>query len=55
MVEMGDHAQACGNTSLRCESYGPMEMEERECGWLERQKCLKASMGSIIVCKGEVF
>ena len=32
-----------------------MEMEERECGWLERQMCLKASMGSITICKGEVF
>ena len=32
-----------------------MEMEERECGWLERQVCLKESTGSIIICKGEVF
>ena len=42
---MGHHAQACGNTSLGWGSYGSMEKEERECGWLERQ----------IVCKGEVF
>ena len=54
-VEMGHHALACGSTSLGWGSYGSMEMEERECGWLERQRCLKESMGSITVCKGEVF
>ena len=51
----GHHAQACGSTSLGWGSYGSMEMEERECGWLERKRCLKASMGSITVGKGEVF
>ena len=52
---MGHHAQAFGNTSLGWESYGSMDMEERECGWLERQRCLKASTSSITIGKGEVF
>ena len=41
--------------SLGWGSYGSMEMDERECGWLERQKGRKASTGSITVCKGEAF
>ena len=52
---MGHHAQACGNTSLGWGRYGEMEMEERECGWLERQMCLKASTGNITIYKGEVL
>ena len=49
-VEMGHHALGCGSTFLGWRSYGAMKMEERECGWLERKRCLKASAGSIIVC-----
>ena len=51
-----------GSTSL---SHSAMEEElwlnegnewKREgCGWLERPRCLKASMGSITVCKRGVF
>ena len=37
-VEMGHHALACGSTSLGWGTNGSMEMEERECGWLERQR-----------------
>ena len=37
-VEMGHHAIACGSTSLGWGSNGSMEMEERECRWLERQR-----------------
>ena len=40
--------------SLGWGSYGSMEIEEKECGWLERQRHLKASMGIITVGKGEV-
>ena len=54
-VEMGHHALGYGSTSLGWGSYGSMEMEERECGWLGRKRCLNASMGSITVGKGEVF
>ena len=43
------------HSSLGWGSNGSMEMEERECGWLERKMCLKASMGSITIFKGEVF
>ena len=38
---MGHHAQACGSTSLSwMGSNGSMdmEMEERECGWFQRQR-----------------
>ena len=41
--------------SLGWGSYGSMDMEERECGWIERQRCLKASTGSITLGKGKVF
>ena len=37
-VEMGHHALACGSTSLGWGINGSMEMKERECGWLERQR-----------------
>ena len=37
-VEMGHHALACGSTSLGWGRNGSMEMEERECGLLERQR-----------------
>ena len=37
LVEMGHHALACGSTSLGRGRNGSMEMEERECGWLERK------------------
>ena len=35
---MGHHALACGSTYLGWGSYGSMKMEEREFGWLERQR-----------------
>ena len=38
LVEKGHHALACGSTSLGWGSNGSMEMEERECGWLERKR-----------------
>ena len=55
--EMGHHALAGRSTSL-----SHLEMEELwlngedewkrgGCGWLERKRGLKASMGSITVCK----
>ena len=34
---------------------GEGEWKGEGCGWLEKQRCLKASTGSITVCKGEVF
>ena len=59
--EMGHHALA-RSTSLSHSAMeeelwlnGECEWKRRGCGWLERQRGLKASMGSIIVCKGEVF
>ena len=56
LVEMGHHALACGSTPLSwMGSNGSMGMEERECGWLEGQRCLKESMGRVIVGKGEMF
>ena len=51
---MGNHALAPGILSLlvggEMAQMG-MDMEERERGWFERQRGLKASMGSIVVCK----
>ena len=55
--EMGHHALARRSTSL---SHSVMEelwlnvedeWKRGGCGWLERQRGLKASMGSITVCK----
>ena len=37
-VEMGHHALAYGSTSLGWGSNGSIEMEERKCGWLEKQR-----------------
>ena len=30
---------------------GECEWKKGGCGWLERQRCLKASIGSVTVCK----
>ena len=56
--EMGHHALAerkhLSISQQWRRSYGSMgNVSGREggCGWLERQRGLKASMGSIIVCK----
>ena len=45
-VEIRHHAVACGITSLGWGSYGLVEMEERECGWLERQRVLRHTRAS---------
>ena len=58
--EMGHHALA-GSTSLSHSTMeelwlnGEYEWKRGGCGWLERQRGLKASMGSIIVCKRGVL
>ena len=58
---MGHHALARGSTSLthlvmqELWLNGEDEWTRGGCGWLERQKGLKASMGSITVCKGRVI
>ena len=57
--EMGHHALA-GSTSLSHSAMeelwlnGGDEWKRGGCGWLERQRGLKASTGSIVVCKREV-
>ena len=54
--EMGHHALA-GSTSLSHSAMEELWLNREDewkrggCGWLERQKILKASMGSITVCK----
>ena len=55
LVEMGHHALACGSTSLGWGGAMAQWRWRRGSGWLERQRCLKASTGSITVCKGKVF
>ena len=54
---MGHHALALGSLSLLvggAMAQMGMDVEERECGWFERQR-LKASTGSVTIGKGEVF
>ena len=55
--EMGHHALV-GSTSLSHSAMeeelwlnGECEWKRGGCGWLERKRGLKASMGSITVCK----
>ena len=53
-VEMGQHALACGRTSLGWGAMAQWKWRRGSVGGL-RGKGLKASMGSItIICKGEV-
>ena len=55
--EMGHHALAGRSTSLSHSAMeelwlnGEDEWKRGGCGWLERQRGLKASSGSITVCK----
>ena len=55
--EMGHHALAGRSTSLSHSTMeelwlnGEYEWKRGGCGWLERQRGLKASMGNITVCK----
>ena len=53
-VEMGHHALACGSTSLEWGAMAQWKWRRGSVGGL-RGKGLKASTGSITVCKGEVF
>ena len=59
---MGHHALAGGSTSLSHSAMeeelwlnGECEWKRGGCGWLERQRGLKESMGSITVCKRSVL
>ena len=53
---MGHHALVHGGTSLLVGKkwLDGMEMEERECGWFERQRS-QSIHGSITIGKGGVF